>query len=306
MTKEEVKEYINNYISHIISMVEYGNWFAEKINQLVKEIREKIEEILDSHEHCHTKKACKEVLSEIDKELELLEENIKLMIDEELESLIDSENEWLESNVEQPLGLNFKKPSNALSMLKLIPIATAGIVGVYGKSVADRLRSLYEQKVMQSYVTGTDFEDIDFEARFNTFERGLQADSETLGSSLSGQYDRIVFTKNDNQIKGYMWLAILDSHTCIVCGEMDHKIFKKAEDIPIFPYHTNCRCRCILITEEIEKDIPESYEQWFENQSPKEKYQILGKKRFELYENGLKIKNFVNNGKITPLKDLKK
>lgn len=306
MTKEEVQEYIDNYISHIISMVEYGNWFADEINQLVEEARKKIEGILVSHEHCHTKKACKEVLSEIDKELELLEENIKLMIDEELESLIDSENEWLEENVEEPLGLNFKKPKNALSMLKLIPIATAGIVGMYGKTIAERLQSLYEQKVMQSYVTGTDFEDIDFEARFNTFERGLQADSETLGESLSSQYDRIVYTKNDDIIPEYMWLAILDGRTCLVCSDLDHTTYKKIEDVPIYAKHDKCRCTVAIVTPEIKDSIPESYETWFESQPKSEKYKILGRERFKLYENGMKIKNFVNNGKKTPLKDLQK
>ena len=61
----------------------------------------------------------------------------------------------------------------------------------------------------------------------------------------------------------------------------------------------------LYLLEDIEEELPSSYKEWFEVQPKETKRQILGKKRFELYESGVKVKNFVNNGKITPLKDLK-
>lgn len=306
MTKKEAEEYIDNYISHIISMVEYGNWFAEEINHLAFVAKERINDILEYHEHCHTKKACNETFKEIEEILKLLEIEVSKFVDNELSKVIVEENDWLEENVFGPLNIKPEYPKKSKELLLLIPIATAGIVGQYGKTISDRLKNIYEQEVMQSYVTGSSFDELkdDFESRFNTFDRGLEADSETLGSSLSGQYDRVVFTKNDKKIAKYMWLSILDTQTCLCCGEMDHKIFDKIEDVPIYPYHNRCRCSLILLTPEIEENIPESYSEWFEHQSDSDKYKILGKTRFRLYENGMKIKSFVNNGKKTPLKDL--
>lgn len=56
----------------------------------------------------------------------------------------------------------------------------------------------------------------------------------------------------------------------------------------------------------MELDKVPSYSDWFEEQTDEVKRQILGKTRFELYkEQALQITNFVNNGEIIPLKDLK-
>ena len=83
-------------------------------------------------------------------------------------------------------------------------------------------------------------------------------------------------------------------------------IFDSIDKIPTYPKHANCRCTCIPLPEDIdESEIKETYSEWFERQSDKTKHKVLGKTRFQLYEQGMKIKQFVNNGKITPLKDLK-
>lgn len=306
MTKEEVKEYIDNYISHIISMTEYGNWFADEIKSLVENAIEECDKVLYSYHYATTKKVCNNCKREIDVILKDLEEEITSLIEKEVMKLSEEEKEWLEEYVAGPLGLSFSYSDKASKLLLLIPIASAGIVGQYGNTLAERLRTIYNQEIMSSYVSGVPFDELDYEARFNTFYRGLEADSETLGESLATQYDRIIYTANDEKINKYMWLAILDGRTCLVCADLDHTVYSKIEDVPIYAKHNRCRCSVMIINDEIEKFVPESYEQWFENQSPKEKYQILGKKRFELYESGMKIKNFVNNGKITPLKDLKK
>lgn len=70
----------------------------------------------------------------------------------------------------------------------------------------------------------------------------------------------------------------------------------------MLPLHYNCRCS--LISMELD-EVP-SYSDWFEEQTDEIKRQILGKTRFELYkEQGFQVTNFVNNGEIIPLKDLK-
>lgn len=308
MTKEEAQEYIDNYISHAILMTEYGNYVSKQIEDFVDKTKNKCENVLEKYTCATTKKVCNKCLSEIDFILKDLEETVSQFIKNEINKLTEEEQIWLEENVAEKLGTSFTYPEKSKSMLFLIPIATIGVVGNYGSSIADKLHSLYEQEIMSSYVGGSDFNKVeeDYEGKFNTFERGLQADSETLGSSLAGQYDRLIYTANAKKIKGYVWSAILDTSTCLYCGSLDGKKFTDISKIPVYPAHRNCRCNLIVYNEETEAFIPESYSKWFEKQSETEKQKILGKKRFELYESGMKIKNFVNNGKITPLKDLKK
>lgn len=306
MTKEEAKEYVDNYISHIISMTEYGNWFALKIKEFVETAKSECDKIIYGHKCATTKKVCNICQSEVDEVLTDLEDKVTSLIKDEVMKLSEEEKSWLEEYVSGPLGLNFNFPDKASKLLLLIPIASAGVVGQYGKTLSDRLRNIYEQEIMSSYVSGIPFEELNYEARFNTFYRGLEAESETLGSSLSEQYDRIVYTSNEKRIKGYIWQSLLDSHTCLLCGEMSGQKFDNISKIPIYPMHERCRCSLIPYTEDIEDVIPETYSEWFESQSDKEKYQILGKSRYKLYKDGMAIKQFVNNGKITPLKDLNK
>lgn len=306
MTKEEAKEYVDNYISHIISMTEYGNWFALKMKEYVETAKSECDKIIYGHKCATTKKVCNICQSEIDEVLTDLEDKVTSLIKEEVMKLSEEEKSWLEEYVSGPLGLNLNFPDKASKLLLLIPIASAGVVGQYGKTLSDRLRNIYEQEIISSYVSGIPFEELNYEARFNTFYRGLEADSETLGESLAIQYDRIIYTTNDKKINKYMWLSILDGRTCLVCADLDHTVYSKIEDVPIYAKHNHCRCSVAIVNDEIEKFIPETYSEWFESQSDKEKYQILGKSRYKLYKDGMTIKQFVNNGKITPLKDLNK
>ena len=308
MTKEEIRKYIDNYISHSIGAVEYGNYFYEQIKIFADEAKDDCEAILDKYQRCGTKERCQALLREINSRLEELEDEIAGFVNTELPKIVKNEDSWLKDNVEDFLGVALKKDSKALSKLAIIPIATAGAVSLFGKSAADKLRNIYSSEITQGYVTGVPFKELkeDYDIRLNSFDRGLEADSETLGSSLGEQYERIVFTKNKDAIKKYMWTSILDTSTCVVCGMLDGQVFEDITKAPMYPQHDRCRCTLILLPEEAnEEDFKETYSQWFERQPKDKKYEILGKKRFELYEQGMKIKQFVNNGKITPLKDLK-
>ena len=308
MTKEEIQKYIDNYISHAIGAVEYGNFFYEQIKMLADEAKGDCEAIFDKYNRCVTKNRYNTLMKEIDTRLGELEDEIASFIEIELPKIIEEENKWLEDNVEEPLNIGLAKDLKLLAKLSFVPIATAGAAIYFGKLVSDKLKNIYQPQAMQSYITGMAFTELkdEFIPRVNSFDRGLQADAETMGSSLGVQYERIVFTRNKNVIKKYMWSAILDTSTCVACGYLDGRVYDDIAKVPVYPLHDRCRCTLIPLPEDTEEEtFKESYSHWFERQKKKKKYEILGKKRFELYEQGMKIKQFVNNGKITPLKDLK-
>ncbi len=48
-------------------------------------------------------------------------------------------------------------------------------------------------------------------------------------------------------ISGYEFLATLDFHTCLVCGIMDRRRYKRKADIPRC-IHAGCRCVVIPVT----------------------------------------------------------
>lgn len=51
-------------------------------------------------------------------------------------------------------------------------------------------------------------------------------------------------------VKQWEWLATLESHTCLRCGELDGKIFDRDDPkAPVCPLHPNCRCTRIPVVE---------------------------------------------------------
>lgn len=306
--KREWQKYIDNKISHAVGAVEYGNYFYEQVKIIADSAKEDCEAILSEYKRCGTKTKCSVIKEDLDKRLEEAENELAQFINAELPKIIESENEWLDNDVAPYLGIQFDKVRSALSMLAVIPIAQIVSASTFAHNTINKLNDIYDSILKQSLVTGLPFEDTedDYIPRFNTFDRQIEIEAETLGYGLSDQYDRIIFTKNDKKIQKYMWSAILDSTTCIACGYLDGQIFDSIDKIPMYPKHANCRCTCIPLPEDIDEgEIRETYSDWFERQSDKTKYKVLGKTRFQLYEQGMKIKKFVNNGEVTPVKELK-
>lgn len=120
---------------------------------------------------------------------------------------------------------------------------------------------------------------------------------EAFNTTAFSMTDYLMFRANKEKVR---YTAILDSSTCIACGDMDGQIFN-INEAPILPLHYNCRCA--LVPSELE-ETP-SYSEWFEEQSEETKRQILGKTRYELYsEKNIDVSTFVNNGEILKLDDL--
>ena len=307
MTKEEAEDYIDSVIKHALSMVEYSNYFLSVIKSYADEAMTECEKVLLGYSRSVTKKQKKECESDVSAVLADFKNKVDEFVAQQLKEIAETEEQYLQNVIGKTLGLEFVIPVTAISMLSLIPIASAGTAKDFGNYLSERLDKLYENAMNRAYTFGEDYDDIldDMEDQFNSLRRGLEADAETMGYSLANEYDRIVYTKNDKKIKGYVWIALLDGNTCLECAALSGTKYEKIEDVPYYPRHDRDRCTISIYTEDTEDAIPESYEEWFEKQDKSEKRKILGKTRFQLYEQGMKIKKFVNNGKVTTVKDLK-
>ena len=111
----------------------------------------------------------------------------------------------------------------------------------------------------------------------------------------------------------YEYLATLDNRTCMVCGSLDGKLYKKIEDAPSLPQHRGCRCLLVPYfniegdTRASKKgyvDSDTTFENWLKEQDEHTQLDVLGRTRYELFRRGEPIKMFVDNGNVLDLKDL--
>jgi hypothetical protein len=121
---------------------------------------------------------------------------------------------------------------------------------------------------------------------------------------------------NKDIISGYRWLATLDTCTCLACGILDGKAFKRMEDAP--KPHEGCRCLLLPVIkgmpEYIEGDerasvngpVPANitYTMWFKKQPAVIKKKILGPERYKIYKKGIPLEAFVENNVILPIERL--
>jgi SPP1 gp7 family putative phage head morphogenesis protein len=109
-------------------------------------------------------------------------------------------------------------------------------------------------------------------------------------------------------IKKYVWMAVLDARTCVICWSLHGRLFDS--DKKVFS-HPNCRCTLIPVTKGM-KPVETGTEK-FAKLQPGFQKQILGQKRFDLYTSGSELSSFVGSKEdaefgrrhfIRPLSDL--
>ena len=122
-----------------------------------------------------------------------------------------------------------------------------------------------------------------------------------------------VLALNEEHFEGYQWIAVLDSKTCLICGKLDNRIFRRLPNMkgggdkaPDQPIHENCRCVMAPVLEGTSNLMASgpSYEDWLHRQSDATKLDILGPSRFQLYKQGMRITQFVRDDNILTLEQL--
>jgi SPP1 gp7 family putative phage head morphogenesis protein len=160
-----------------------------------------------------------------------------------------------------------------------------------------------------------------------TARRNAEALVRTATMTVSNQAHLASYLENSDIIDSLQWVATLDGRTCLSCASMDLKQWKlgKAHQTP--PLHWNCRCSVVPITKTWEQLLGKkslakeldamapgmrasmggqvsadtTYEGWFADQKASRQKEILGQKRYELYQRGqLKLAEMVD-GKGSPL-----
>lgn len=92
----------------------------------------------------------------------------------------------------------------------------------------------------------------------------------------------------DAGIKKYIWVAVLDPRTCMICWRLHGQIFTSTKKV--FS-HANCRCVLVPLAAN-DKRIQTGLER-FNELEPGYQKQILGPSRFELFRSGASLTDFV-------------
>lgn len=144
-----------------------------------------------------------------------------------------------------------------------------------------------------------------------TTERHAKAVVQTAVSQASTVARQETYETNADIVKGVQWLSTLDSHVCLQCGAMDHKVFAITEG-PRPPLHPGDRCTTTPVLDDKYQKLmegvtrpavvdgkvqhvpaTESYYEWLMRQPQAFQEQAIGVVRAKLLrDGGLSAKRF--------------
>lgn len=199
----------------------------------------------------------------------------------------------------------------------------------YLESISTGLYNIWDSHIRTGYLTGQTTQSIVKDVlgsvtgnaklidkgAMATLKKSVTLNTRTVLQAFASNTRDKIYQKNEKLIKGYKWLATLDSRTCKVCMSYDGKVEYKREDMPVVPIHQNCRCTVLCVFEDsLSKtraskngyvDATLDYNDWLKTQPDEFQKEVLGASRYKLFKSGVNIGSFVENGKVLTLKQLK-
>ena len=198
----------------------------------------------------------------------------------------------------------------------------------YLNGLGDNLFKTWDSNVRAGYLAGLTAQQInravlgsvkDMEpGQMQGLRRSLEMNTRTMVASMAEEARDATYKANSKLFSGYRYVGTLDDRTCLVCGEMDGKVFETLEEAPELPQHPNCRCLLLPEIKGMEgfdedderasADGPVSanmsYSDWLKTQSDDVVRDILRPTRFAMYKDGTEISAFVVDGRALAIKDM--
>jgi hypothetical protein len=145
-----------------------------------------------------------------------------------------------------------------------------------------------------------------------SIEKGAVANTEDMFAHAASIVQQNIYALDSDHYSGYMWVAALDWHTCLICGSLDGRIFdgtvgmelfsKGSNLAPDLPVHTHCRCVMVPVLKGMEDDYTKgapTYKDWLARQPENRLIDILGPSKYAAYKNGMPIERFVKIGRFS-------
>ena len=142
----------------------------------------------------------------------------------------------------------------------------------------------------------------------------------TAASHVSNAARQATYEANSSLIKGYRFVATLDSATTKICASLDGTVYPLGDATPKPPMHANCRSTTVPVLKswrEMGIDIDElppgtrasmdgqvpanlTFEAWIKTKGEKFQRDWFGPARYELWKSGVKLQDMIGPG-LKPL-----
>jgi len=278
----------DEFARHYIDLEFSGNTLSYYVHDELIDMEKELDEYITGENTIPTKNVYKYVMNEINDEIEKRKAIIKKRIAADTDKTVSKENKWISGMVSAEVASEV-----ILNKISMIPFNGEMTIDQFIDGLFSDIYNSYEIPVRTSYIlkgTITSFIS-QLNRRNNNINVRAESSSQCIIPSVAKNTDRYVMQR-DSSIKIWTWIAMLDTSTCIACGDLSGTTYTDLSSAPPCPLHN--KCRCYFYPGVVEQP---SYYEWFEKQDEKDKYEILGKTRYNLYKSGSKVKNFVNNGK---------
>lgn len=298
------KSKLNEFIQHTIDSESYGNITKDEAVRLLQRLYEEISKKIRKATYVFSKGNYEKLLKEIENLInEYKSESINLY--ESMISDISSyQSLWLKDFLSETVK-DLVIPASLLSSIKFSPIANVTDYKGLVENEAYKVKQNVEASLRTAYITKEELNNVAdrFEKRESAIEKEVAANTKMINTASFSAVNYLIYKANKLKV---VYCAILDSKTCIECGELNGVEFEY-KNLPLLPQHWNCRC--VLIPKESlgEEEMPESFSEWFETLSEEEKIEVIGKSRYKMYLNGVPITSFVDSqNKLIPVRELEK
>lgn len=297
------KSKLNEFLKHVIECENYGNITKDEAVKLLQSLYTDVLKELRKKPYILNKKMYKDIMSEIEFLLKNYKTDLKGIYENSFENITTYQSSWLKDFLKDT-GKNIIIPVSILSSVKFSPIANVTDYLNIIENEVYKIQESIDTSLKLAYITKEDMSQVAdrFEKRESKFEASVIKDTKTVNTAAFNTTSYLIYKSNDIDV---VYCSVLDSGTCFDCGLDNGKIFKVSE-APILPKHYGCRCTLVPKDVVGEDDMPESYVDWINELSDEERYEVLGKARYELYNAGFPVKHFVDDdGKTIPVKELK-
>ena len=331
-------DFENGAIKHQISFERYKNGRADEIIALLDKADAEIAAYIRKTDSVYTKARYKEIskkLREVSKALkEKVDENtdVDAVIDYELKKqkklfgLINdtkgAEIQFLFPSKEQiKTAALFKPATDNLTYESYLNGIEAGLYNTWDSAVrTGYLTGMPTKEIVREVMGGVSPEaKLRNPGRINSLRNSIYGNTRTLLQSFAEETKEKVYKENEKYFGDgetdykYEYLATLDNRTCLVCADCSGKLYKSLAECPQVPQHRGCRC-LILPYFNIEGDTRASkdgyvdaditFDDWLKDQDEKTQKDVLGVTRYKMFKDGVKISQFVDNGKVLTLDEL--
>ena len=280
---------------------------AKKLNEISKQLKERIEQNIDVDAV---------IAYELKKEKKLFEKIKKVLKGD------SGKISFIYPSVEQiKTSALFRPATDGLTFQSYLDSIEAGLFNTWDSAVrTGYLTGIPTRQIVSNVIGGVSkIDQLKKAGTIQPLRNAVYGNTRTILQSFAEETRERIYKENeeyfgDGEYK-YERLATLDNRTCLVCANLDGKLYKTIEEAQPVIIHRGDRC-LLLPYFVIEGDTRASkngyisaktkFPEWLDEQDAKTQKDVLGATRYKMYKDGVKLNQFVDNGRVLTIEELNK